>query len=94
MSQKEVILEMAKISGVSVSSAKKILENASEAIINTLKKDKKATIVGIGRIEVCDRKKRVSILKGVEYETPARKAPKFSFSKKVKDSVKEIKYDS
>jgi DNA-binding protein HU-beta len=89
MNKADLIAKMAKDSGVSKAVATKALDSLLEGIKSALKKKDKVTLVGFGTFSVLQRKARKgrNPRTGKEINIPAKKVPKFTPGKELKDAV-------
>ena len=90
MTKADLIERIAKDVSFSKADAGRALEATIEAIVKTLKKGDKVSLVGFGTFSVSKRKARTgrNPRTGQAIKIPAHKAPKFSAGKTLKDSVK------
>jgi DNA-binding protein HU-beta len=90
MKKADLIEKMAAASGCTKACAGKALDGAIDAITKTLKKGNKVALVGFGTFSVGKRKARTgrNPQTGSAIKIPARKVPKFSAGKTLKDAVK------
>ncbi|HAM52484.1 MAG TPA: DNA-binding protein HU [Nitrospiraceae bacterium] len=90
MTKADLIERIAKDVSLSKTDAGRALEATIEAIVKTLKKGDKVSLVGFGTFSVSKRKARTgrNPRTGQAIKIPAHKAPKFSAGKTLKDSVK------
>ena len=89
MDKKDLIVQLAKKTGSTQSSAKKFLEAFTDLIADNLTVDNKIRIVGFGTFEVAERAARTgkNPQTGEAINIPASKAPKFKAGKALKDVV-------
>jgi DNA-binding protein HU-beta len=89
MTKAELIGKMASGAKISKASAGKALEAFLEGVRIALKKDDRVTLVGFGTFAVSKRKARKgrNPRTGKEIKIPARKVPKFTAGKALKDSI-------
>lgn len=89
MNKADLIAKMAKDSGISKAVATKALDSLLEGIKSALKKKDKVTLVGFGTFSVLQRKARKgrNPRTGKEINIPAKKVPKFTAGKELKDAV-------
>ncbi|HSR11988.1 MAG TPA: HU family DNA-binding protein [Thermodesulfobacteriota bacterium] len=89
MNKNDLINEVAKVAG-----SKRMAEKSVSCVLDTIKKALKKgqpiTLVGFGTFSVGKRKARIgrNPQTGKEIKIPARKVPKFSPGKALKDAVK------
>ena len=89
MNKADLVAEVAKVAG-----SKRMAEDAVSCVIDTitkaLKKGQTLTLVGFGTFKVGKRKARVgrNPQTGKEIKIPAKKVPKFSAGKALKNAVK------
>jgi DNA-binding protein HU-beta len=90
MTKANLVEKMAKDSGRSKAGAEKPLNSLVDAITKTLKKGNKVALVGFGSFSVGKRKARTgrNPQTGATIKIAARKVPKFSAGKTLKDAVK------
>jgi len=90
MTKTDLIAKMAKDAKVTKAAAAKALDSLVDGIKKSLKKGDKVTLIGFGTFSVTQRKARKgrNPQTGKEIKIPARKAPKFSAGKALKDGVK------
>ena len=90
MTKAELVEKMAKDADISKAAAGKALDSMIDAIIKTVKKGNKVTLVGFGTFSVSKRKARTgrNPQTGATIKIAARKVPKFSAGKTFKDAVK------
>ena len=90
MTKTDLIAKMAKDAKVTKAAAAKALDSLVDGIKKSLKKGDKVTLIGFGTFSVSQRKARKgrNPQTGKEIKIPARKAPKFSAGKALKDGVK------
>jgi nucleoid DNA-binding protein len=85
----ELIAEVAKTAKIEKTKAKAAVDASIVVITNALKKGGKVQITGFGTFEVVRRKKRMGVnpQTGAKITIQARKAPKFTAGKSLKDVV-------
>jgi nucleoid DNA-binding protein len=90
MTKTDLIGKMAKDAKLSKVTAAKALDSFVDGVRKALKKGEKVTLIGFGTFSVTQRKARKgrNPQTGKEIKIPARKAPKFSAGKALKDGVK------
>ena len=90
MTKAELIDKMAKEAKVTKAAAGKALDSFVDGVKKALKKGDKVTLIGFGTFSVTQRKARKgrNPQTGKEIKIAARKAPKFSAGKALKDGVK------
>lgn len=90
MTKVELIDKVASGAGVSKAVAGKVLDTIIESVKNTLKKGNKVTLVGFGTFSIAKRKARKghNPQTGEAIKIAARKVPKFTAGKTLKDAVK------
>lgn len=90
MTKTDLIAKMAKDAKVTKAAAAKALDSLIDGVKKSLKKGDKVTLIGFGTFSVTQRKARKgrNPQTGKEIKIPARKAPKFSAGKALKDGVK------
>lgn len=89
MTKAELISKMAADAKVSKAAAGKALEAFLGGVKAALKKDDRVTLVGFGTFSVSKRKARKgrNPRTGKEIKIPARKVPKFTAGKALKDAI-------
>ncbi len=89
MNKADLLAEVAKVVG-SKRKAEETVSCILNAIIKTLKKGQTLTLVGFGTFSVSKRKARVgrNPQTGMAIKIPAKKVPKFSAGKALKNAVK------
>ena len=90
MTKIELVDKMAKEAKVSKAAAAKALDSFVDGVKKALKKGDKVVLIGFGTFSVSQRKARKgrNPQTGKEIKIPARKAPKFSAGKALKDGVR------
>ena len=92
MNKADLVAEVAKALGSTASKrmAEKAVSGTFEAISKAMKKGQTVTLVGFGTFSVSKRKARVgrNPQTGKEIKIPAKKVPKFSAGKALKNAVK------
>jgi DNA-binding protein HU-beta len=90
MTKADLINKMAKDSDVSKAAAGKALNSMIDAVIKTVKKGTKVTLVGFGTFSVSKRKARTgrNPQTGATIKIAARKVPKFKAGQAFKDAVR------
>jgi len=93
MSKTELIDAIAKQTGFEKTKVKLVLEGALDTITRTLKKGGKVQLTGFGNFSVASRKKRsgVNPKTGAKIAIAARKVPKFTPGKALKEQVHPTK---
>lgn len=89
MNKTEFTAQISKISGLSKSDTEKALNAFIITVGKTLKKGDKITITGFGSFSVSKRKARIgrNPQTGAAIKISARKVPKFSAGKTLKDGI-------
>ncbi len=89
MTKQDLIEKMAAASGCTKACAGRALDGAIEAIIKTVKKGEKVSLVGFGTFALSRRKARTgrNPQTGATIKIAAKKLPKFSAGKTFKDAV-------
>ena len=89
MNKADLVAEVAKVVG-SKRMAERAISSMLEAVTKALKKGQALTLVGFGTFSVSKRKARVgrNPQTGKEIKIPAKKVPKFSAGKALKNAVK------
>ncbi len=90
MTKTDIIGKIAKDCKLSKVSSAKALDSFVEGVKKALKKGEKVTLIGFGTFSVTQRKARKgrNPQTGKEIKIPARKAPKFSAGKALKEGIK------
>lgn len=90
MNKIELVEQMSKVSGLSKSDTEKALSALTGTVSKALKKGDKITLVGFGSFAVSKRSARTgrNPQTGNPIKIAARKVPKFSAGKTLKDLVK------
>lgn len=90
MTKQELIEKVAKETGVSKATAGKTIDTILDSIKAALKKGQKVALIGFGAFSVSKRKARKgrNPQTGKEIKIAARKVPRFSAGKGLKDAVK------
>lgn len=90
MNKTELVEQMSKVSGLSKSDTQKGLSVLTGTVSKALKKGDKITLVGFGSFAVSKRSARTgrNPQTGNPIKIAARKVPKFSAGKTLKDLVK------
>ena len=89
MNKADLVAEVAKVTG-SKRMAERAISSMLESVTKALKKGQAVTLVGFGTFSVGKRKARVgrNPQTGKEIKIPAKKVPKFSAGKALKNAVK------
>lgn len=90
MNKAELVMEIAKRTGVKQPDITKVLNGAAEAICDALAKDEDITWTGFGALKVRERAARLgrNPKTGEAVNIPARKGISFFPGKKLKESLK------
>mgnify|MGYP001382702344 FL=1 len=90
MTKADLIEKMAKDADISKAAAGKALDALIDAVTRALKKGDKLALVGFGTFSVGKRKARTgrNPQTGAAIKIPARKVPRFSAGKTLKDAIK------
>jgi len=90
MTKAELIDKISSGTGLSKIDASKALDATLNAVKSALKKGQKVTLVGFGTFSVGKRKARTgrNPQTGAAIKIPARKVPRFSAGKTLKDAIK------
>jgi DNA-binding protein HU-beta len=90
MTKADLVEKMAKDADIAKVAAGKALDSLIDAVTRTLKKGDKLALVGFGTFSVGKRKARTgrNPQTGAAIKIPARKVPRFSAGKTLKDSLK------
>ncbi len=91
MNKKELVEKVADGAGLSAKDANAVIDTVVDAVKASLKKGQKVTLVGFGTFSVTKRKARKgrNPKTGEAIKIAARKAPKFTAGKELKDAVKK-----
>jgi len=89
MGKTELIDAVAKACGLEKTKVKVVLECALDTVTKELKKGGKVQLTGFGTFGIAKRKKRTGVnpKTGAKIAIPARKVPKFTAGKSLKDAV-------
>ena len=89
MNKSELITKVAEDTSLSKSAAEKAVNSFTSNVKKALKKGQSVTLVGFGTWSVAKRKARTgrNPQTGAPIKIPAKKVPKFSPGKDLKDSV-------
>ena len=89
MNKSELIDQIAKDSGITKTQANEALDSLTSAVVSTLKKGDKVTLVGFGTFSVSSRAARVgrNPQTGAALKIKARKVPKFKAGKGFSDKI-------
>lgn len=90
MTKADLIDKMAKDADISKAAAAKALDALIDGVTKALKKGDKLALVGFGTFSVGKRKARTgrNPQTGATIKIPARKIPRFSAGKTLKDAIK------
>jgi DNA-binding protein HU-beta len=90
MTKADLVEKMAKDSDIAKVAAGKALDSLIDAVTRTLKKGDKLALVGFGTFSVGKRKARTgrNPQTGAAIKIPARKVPRFSAGKTLKDALR------
>lgn len=90
MNKAELVAKIAGDAGISKAAAAKALGSFTTTVTKSLKKGNKVTLVGFGTFSVAKRKARngVNPQTGAKIKIKARKVPKFTCGKALKDAIK------
>ena len=90
MNKMELVKSMATKAEITQKDAEKALVAFQEVVTETLMAGEKISLVGFGNFEVVERDAREcrNPKTGESVSVPAKKAPKFKFSKIIKDALK------
>jgi DNA-binding protein HU-beta len=90
MTKADLIEKMAKDADISKAAAAKALDAIIDGVTKALKKGDKLALVGFGTFSVGKRKARTgrNPQTGAAIKIPARKVPRFSAGKTLKDAIK------
>lgn len=89
MNKKDLVDKISSKAGLTKTQSEKALKAFEDSVIESLGKGDKVTLVGFGTFSVSLRKERKgrNPLTGAELRIPAKKAPKFTAGKVLKDAV-------
>jgi DNA-binding protein HU-beta len=90
MTKADLVEKMAKDADIAKVAAGKALDSLMDAVTRTLKKGDKLALVGFGTFSVGKRKARTgrNPQTGAAIKIPARKVPRFSAGKTLKDALR------
>lgn len=90
MNKQELVDKVAKKAGIMKKDAQATIDATIDAIMETVKKGGKVTLVGFGTFSSIKRKARKgrNPQTGKEINIPARKSPKFAAGKTFKEKIK------
>jgi len=90
MTKADLVDKMAKDADIAKVAAGKALDSLIDAVTRTLKKGDKLALVGFGTFSVGKRKARTgrNPQTGAAIKIPARKVPRFSAGKTLKDALR------
>lgn len=89
MNKAQLIEEIARVTKVQKSTVKDVVESFIDTIGKSLRQDKSVVLTGFGTFRVMKRKARLGVnpATGQKMQIPARRVPKFSAGKGLKDLV-------
>lgn len=89
MNKAQIIEEIARLTNVQKNTVKDVLESFIGVVGKTLKQDSSVVLTGFGTFKVMKRKARVGVnpATGQKMQIPARRVPKFTAGKALKDLV-------
>lgn len=89
MNQSELIAKVASISGENKKAVEAVLKASADVITSTLHEGAEVTLPGIGKLGVTTRAAREgrNPKTGAAIQIPAKKAPRFSPAKALKDAL-------
>ena len=89
MNKKELVEKISTKSGISKTQAEKALKAFEDSVIEALSSGDKVTLVGFGTFGISNRKARKgrNPQTGQEITIPAKKTPKFTAGKVLKEAV-------
>lgn len=78
--------------GITKKSATEMYENVFDTFADLVSGGDEISIVGLGRVKINERAARVAKNPhtGEKVEVPAKKVPKFQFSKNIKEAVSQL----
>jgi DNA-binding protein HU-beta len=90
MTKADLVEKMAKDADIAKVAAGKALDSLIDAVTRTLKKGDKLALIGFGTFSVGKRKARTgrNPQTGAAIKIPARKVPRFSAGKTLKDALR------
>lgn len=90
MNKAELVKEVSDKTGLSKKETQNVIDSVVETIGDALSRGEKVTLVGFGAFQVVSRKARrgVNPQTGESIQIPAKKAPKFTTGKALKEKVK------
>ncbi|HZV47549.1 MAG TPA: HU family DNA-binding protein [Thermodesulfovibrionales bacterium] len=90
MTKADLVDKMAKDADIAKVAAGKALDSLIDAVTRTLKKGDKLALIGFGTFSVGKRKARTgrNPQTGAAIKIPARKVPRFSAGKTLKDALR------
>lgn len=93
MNKADLVVEMAKASKISHAQAAKVLDTLTDGIATAMKRGDKVTLVGFGTFSVAERKARNgrNPQTGERMRIRARKVPKFTAGKELKEAASRAK---
>jgi len=89
MGKTDLIEAVAKVSKMEKTKAKLAIETTIEVVTKELKKGGRVQLTGFGTFSTTKRKKRMGVnpKTGAKITIPARKVPKFTAGKALKDAI-------
>lgn len=89
MGKTDLIDAVAKAAGMEKTKAKAAVENTIDIVIKELKKGGRVQLTGFGTFSTTRRKKRTGVnpKTGAKITIPARKVPKFTAGKALKEAI-------
>lgn len=89
MKKEQLINEVSKNANLTKENARKVIEVFMDAVSNCLKKGEALQLMGFGTFSITDRKARSGLhpRTGEEITIPAKKVPKFSPGKSLKEAA-------
>jgi nucleoid DNA-binding protein len=89
MGKTDLIDAVAKATGLEKTKAKAVMESAIDLTIKELKKGGRVQLTGFGTFSTSRRKKRMGVnpKTGAKITIPARKVPKFTAGKALKEAI-------
>lgn len=90
MNKTEFVAFIAEKNDITKTDAKEMVDVVTTAIISALENGDEVALTGFGKFSVVEREERTARnpQTGAAMTIPAHKAPKFSFGKNVKDSIR------
>ena len=89
MKKTELITAIAEKSGLTKKDAEAMYDDVFGTLADAIASGEEVAIAGLGRVKIADRPARVAHNPKTKdkIEVPAKKVPKFQFSKNIKESI-------